>query len=288
VTVKIDTDQSRWTYGGTNRMQLGDYGGRYVEYPLSKVVKGTAGTLHLAIVGDNASRPPTGKIEISSISLRTKRPGIPMSVQGMAPLMQAGAWDAVRWHLKRLLPTDDPLVNYNYGRLLVQGIGGPLDYDNGAACLLKAYSLPEARYELARLYFYGLGVPRDPAKAVEVLKATPDDSNAAEMLGRAYAFGIGLAPDKEKAMSYFRYAAERRQLSAMHELAKRLQQSDPAEAYYWYRLARKGLRREDSGGQVDMVDWNIRQLQQSLPAEVRAAEDELVEQFVPKKEGPGR
>ena len=118
-------------------MQLGDYGGRYVEYPLSKVVKGTAGTLHLAIVGTNASRPPAGKIEISSISLRTKQPGIPLSVEDMTSLMRAGAWDAVRWHLKRLLPTDDPVANYHYGRLLVTGLGGPLDYDNGATYLQK-------------------------------------------------------------------------------------------------------------------------------------------------------
>ncbi len=272
VTVKIDTDPSRWTYGGTNRMQLGDYGGRYVEYPLSKVVKGTAGTLHLAIVGTNAARPPAGKIEISSISLRTKRPGIPLTVEDMTPLMLAQAWDAVRWHLKRLLPTDDPVVNYHYGRLLVTGLGGPQDYDKGAIYLQKGYALPEARYELAKLYFYGLGVPRDPAKAVEVLQATTTNIDASELLGRAYAFGIGAAADNEKAMSCFRYAAERGRGSAMHELAERLEDSDPAEAYYWFRLSRKRLRRDDAGGQ-----------EKSLPAEVLSAEDDLIDQFAPKK-----
>jgi len=283
VTVKIDTDPSRWTYGGTNWIQLGDYGGRYVEYPLSKVVKGTAGTLHLAIVGTNAARPPTGKIEISSISLRTKRPGIPLTVEDMTPLMLAQAWDAVRWHLSRLMPTDDPVVNYHYGRLLVTGLGGLQDYEKGAIYLQKGCALPEARYELAKLYFYGLGVPRDPAKAVEILQATTTNIDASELLGRAYAFGIGGAEDKEKAMSYFRYAAERGHASAMHELAERLEDSDPAEAYYWFMLSRKRLRRDDAGGQVDMVYWNIKQLQKSLPAEVLSAEDELIEQFAPKK-----
>jgi hypothetical protein len=283
VTVKMDTDPSRWTYGGTNRMQLGDYGGRYVEYPLSKVVKGTAGTLHLAIVGSTASRPPTGKIEISSISLRTRRPGIPLKVEDMTPLMLAGAWDAVRWHLTRLMPTDDPVVNYHYGRLLVTGLGGPQDYDKGAIYLQKGYALPEARYELAKLYFYGLGVPKDQAKAVEILKATPTDMDAVELLGRAYAFGIGVAPDREKAMEYFQEAAEHGNPSAMHELAKRLQDSDPGEAYYWYKLCRKRLRVEDAGGQVLMVDWNIRLLQQTLPAEVLSAVDDLIDRFVPKK-----
>jgi hypothetical protein len=282
VTVKIDTDRSRWTYGGTNWMQLGDYGGRYVEYPLEKVVENTAGTLHLAIVGNNASRPPAGKIEISRITLRTKRPGIPLTVADMRPLMAAQAWDSVRWHLTRLLPTDDPVVNYHYGRLLAAGLGGPLDYEKGAVYLQKGYALPEARYELAKLYFSGFGVPRDQAKAVRILQETTTNVGASELLGRAYAFGIGVAADKEKAMNYFRYAAERGDASAMHELGERLEDTDPAEAYYWFKLSRKRLRREDAGGQVDMVDWNIEQLQKSLPAEVLSAEDDLIEQFAPK------
>jgi TPR repeat protein len=201
----------------------------------------------------------------------------------MTPLFLRGEWDAVRWHLERLMPTDDPVANYHYGRVLVLGLGGPQDYEKGAIHLQKGYALPEARYELAKLYFYGLGVPRDPAKAVEMLQATTDNIDASELLGRAYAYGIGVAADEEKAKLYFRYAAERGHSSAMHELAKRLQESDQAEAYYWYRLSRKHLRVEDAGGQVHMVDWNIGQLQRSLPAEVRSAEDKLVEQFVPKK-----
>jgi Sel1 repeat-containing protein len=284
VTVRIDTDPSRWTYGGTNWMQLGDYGGRYVEYPLSKVVKGTAGTLHLAIVGTNASRPPTGKIEISRISLRTKRPGIPLSVEDMTPLMRAQAWDAVRWHLSRLMPTDNPVVNYHYGRLLVTGLGGPLDYEKGAVYLQKGYALPEARYELAKLYFYGLGVDRNPAKAVEILQATTANIDACELLGRAYAYGIGVAPNKEKATPYFRYAAERGNAIAMAELAKRLTDNDPAEAYYWYRLSVKRLNPADVGAsRVDMEKWSIGKLKQILPQEVITAEDDLIEQFVAKK-----
>jgi hypothetical protein len=284
VTVKFDTDPLRWTYGGTNWMQLGDYGGRYVEYPLSKVIKGTAGTLHLAIVGTNASRPPSGKIEIGSISLRTKRPGIPLSVEDMTSLMLAQAWDAVRWHLMRLMPTDDPVVNYHYGRLLVTGLGGPQDYQEGAVYLQKGYALPEARYELARLYIYGLGVPRDPAKAVQILQETTTNIDASDLLGRAYAFGIGVAPDKEKAMLYFRYAAERGHPMAMEELAKRLRETDPAEAYYWYRLSVKRLNPADVGAsRVDMEKWNVGKLRQILPREVIAAEDDLIEQFAPKK-----
>lgn len=281
VTTKLDADPSRWTYAGTNWMQLGDYGGRYVKYPLSKLLNANNGTLHLAIVGTNASRPPTGKIEISRISLETKRPGVPLSVEDI--FSAARPWDIVRWHLERLMPTDDPVANYHYGRVLARGLGGPEDYAKGAILLQKAYSLPEAQFELATLYFYGLGVPRDQAKAVEILQATTMNTDAVELLGRAYAFGIGVAPDREKAISYFQQAAEHGNASAMHELADRLQDSNPAEAYYWYKLSRKRLQVEIAGGQVTMVDWNIRQLEQSLSAEVRSAEDAQIEQFVPKK-----
>ena len=57
--------------------------------------------------------------------------------------MQQGLWSDVRWHLQRLLPSDDPVLNYHYGRLLVLGIGGQQDYQAGASHLLKAIDLPE-------------------------------------------------------------------------------------------------------------------------------------------------
>jgi DNA-binding transcriptional ArsR family regulator len=282
VTVKIDADASRWTYGGTNWMQLGDYGGRYVKYPLEKVLKHNNGTLHLAVVGTSASRPPTGKIEISSISLRTKQPGTRLTVEEIFSRFES--WEAVRWHLKRLMPTDDPVANYHYGRLLMKGLGGPLDYEAGAVYLQKGYALPEARYELATLYIYGLGVPRDQAKAVQILQETTTNIDASDLLGRAYAFGIGVAPDEAKAIPYFRYAAERGHPMAMEELAKRLLKSDPAEAYYWYRLSVKRLNPAEVGqSRVDMEKWNLGKLEQILPREIIVAEDELIEQFVAKK-----
>ena len=44
----------------------------------------------------------------------------------------------------------------------------------------------------------------------------------------------------------------------MEELAKRLEDSDPAEAYYWYRLSVKRLNPADVGAsRVDMEKWSI-------------------------------
>jgi hypothetical protein len=284
VTVKLDADPSRWTYAGTNVMQFGDWGKRYVEYPLAKALTAKLlGTLHLAVVGTNASRAPTGTIEISSISLRTKAPGRRLSIADMEPFMHEGSWTAVRWHLKQLMPTDDATANYLYGRALALGLGGPQDCSGAAPYLQKALALSAARYELAKLYLYGLGVPRDRAKAVEILQADPSNPEASELLGLAYAFGIGVAPDNEKAVSLFRYAAERGQLHAMHELAQRLKDEHPAEAYYWYKLARKSLTKEIIGAQVDMLDVNIQELRATLPAAVVDAENQKVEQFVPAK-----
>jgi TPR repeat protein len=179
------------------------------------------------------------------------------------------------------MPTDDPVANYHYGRLLATGLGGPPDYAKSAMYLQKGHALPEARYELAKLYLYGLGVPRNQAKAVEILQATTTNIDASELLGRAYAFGIGVAADKEKAMIHFRYAAERGSGIAMEELARRLQDNAPAEAYYWYRLSVKHLKPADVAGA--RTDMEIGKLRQVLSPEIIAAEDEQAEQFVPKK-----
>ena len=83
-------------------MQLGDYGGRYVKYPLSKLLNANNGTLHLAIVGTNASRPPTGKIEISRISLGNKAARRPALASRISFFRGHGPWvKIVRWHLER-------------------------------------------------------------------------------------------------------------------------------------------------------------------------------------------
>lgn len=283
--IKLDMDPARWSYAGTNEMQLGDWGERYVEYPLNKLLKDNAGSLHLAIVGTNASRPPTGKIEISEISIRTVKPAVRMSFNDIVPLLHQGKWSEVRWHLEKMLPSDDAAVNFHYGRLLALGIGGPQDYEKGAAHLQKAIDLPEARYELAKLYFYGLGVPRDQVKAVQLLETEGTSTNldARALLGLAHAFGIGVAQDNDKAMSHFRYAAARGYAASMPELARRLMKSDPGEAYYWYRLARQRLTPDLVGAKTQMLDWNIQRLKEALPPSVLSAKDKLVEKFVPIK-----
>ena len=70
----------------------------------------------------------------------------------------------------------------------------------------------------------------------------------------------------------------------MEELAKRLEDNDPAEAYYWYRLSVKRLNPADVGAsRVDMEKWSIGKLKQILPQEIITAEDDLIEQFSPKQ-----
>ena len=266
ITVKIDDSPARWTYAGTNLMQLGDWGRRYVEYPLSKILRDSAGSLHLAIVGTTASQAPSGKIEISEISIRTREPARPLPFNDVMQLVLQGRWEEARWHFEQLLPSEDPALNYQYGRLLAGGIGGSQDYQKAATCLQKAISLPEARLELAKLYFYGLGVPRDPSKAVQLLETelATKDPEGSYVLGLAYRFGIGTQQDSEKAKSFFLHAAQHGHAQAMLDLADQLTNSTPGEAYYWYRLARQRLTRDNAGAEADMIDHNIESLHRSL------------------------
>jgi hypothetical protein len=69
----------------------------------------------------------------------------------------------------------------------------------------------------------------------------------------------------------------------MHELAKRLRESDLAEAYYCYRVSRRFLTPEIIGPETDMLDFNIRELQRTLPEAILSAEDDLANQFTPLK-----
>ena len=283
ITVKMDKDPSHWTYAGTNLMHLGDWGNRYVEYPLEKVLNDSVGSLHLAIVGTNATDPPSGKIEISSISLRTLEPARRVRMIGIIPLIAQQKWDEARWHLERLMPSDDPEVNFELGHILALGLGGGQDYHRAADCLQKATALPEARLELAKLYLYGLGVPRDQAKAVQLMEteSTATIPESAYTLGLAYSHGIGVERNEAKAMLLFQYAAEHGHAHAMHELARRLSDTDPAKAYYWYRLARDRLPPGLVGAQSDMLDWNIRRLSSALSSPSIMLEDIEIEHFHP-------
>jgi hypothetical protein len=281
ITVKLDKDPSHWTYAGTNLMHLGDWGNRYVEYPLDKVLNDSVGSLHLAIVGNNATDPPTGTIEISSISLRTQQPARPLSMIGLAPLLDEQKWDEARWHLERLMPTDDPRPNYELGRLLAGGLGGKQDYRQAAEHLEKAMAVPGARLELAKLYIWGLGVPKDQPKAVQLLetKTTPNIPEASYTLGLAYSNGIGVEKNEAKAISLFQFAAERGHPHAMHELARRLIDTDPAKAYYWYRLARERLPPDLVGAESQLLDWNIAKLTASLPRLKTFYEEMMIRRF---------
>jgi hypothetical protein len=281
--VKLNQDPSRWTYAGGANLTLGDWGERFLEYPLAKVMKPFTGTLHLAIVGRNAATPPTGKIEIGEISIRTKTPAIPLPLDDIGLFIARHEWETARWHLKRLLPTDYAPVNYHYGRFLVRGIGGPQNYSEGAAYLQKAQAMPEARYELAELYFHGLGVPRDPGRAVQLLETegTRNLPEARYRLGLAYEAGIGTDKDDRRALQDFLYAAQRGHSHAMHELARKLLANDPEQSYFWYRLSRDRLTRDLIGAQVEMLDWNINRLRESFKPDQIADLDKLVKQWTP-------
>ena len=65
----------------------------------------------------------------------------------------------------------------------------------------------------------------------------------------------------------------------MHELARLLTPSDPAEAHYWYHLARQRLPPEVVGAQSRMLDWNIEKLRSSLAVSVISDADARAVEF---------
>jgi hypothetical protein len=264
-TVKLHSDPGDWTYGGSNVMMHGDWGRRYREYPIEKVLTPAfGGTLHLAIVGGRADTPPTGSIEIREISIRTKEAAQPIGIDAIGQLMTSGSWEAVRWHLERLVDVGDENASYHYGRLLKLGLGGPVDLAEAARHLLRAKAMPQARLELAELYFYGLGVARDPAKGIALLESPGVRTypQARYLLGLARDSGIGTQRDIRRSLEDFRFAAHRGHVHAMHSLARRLK--DPSEAYFWFRLAATRLDRASSGGVVDMVDADFTEAKRRL------------------------
>ena len=171
---------------------------------------------------------------------------------GMAEVEQAwarGDFVFVRDGLKALAEeTGTPLAQYRYGRVLIEGRGGPRDIKAAVGWLEKAVAQnhADAATLLAQvLLAEGLDtVPRDPARAADLLgsAATRGDPNAQVMLARLLTAGDGVTPDPQAAFDWYLAAAEQGNVSAMHNLAVLYATEvdgsrDMAEAVRWFNEA---------------------------------------------------
>jgi len=148
--------------------------------------------------------------------------------------------------------TETPLAQYRYGRILLEGRGGPRDIDGAELWLGKASAQNhlEATTLLARIYLSPETERKDPVRAAELLNqsAARGDAQAQYYLGLLFQTGEGVAADPAVAFTWFLAAAEQQNAKAALELGLAYAQGqgteqDPEAALTWLsEAASHGLR----------------------------------------------
>lgn len=155
----------------------------------------------------------------------------------------------VRQGLKHLAENGgDMLAQYRYGRVLLEGRGGPQDLMAARDWLERAAAQNQAAASvlLARLYLSAApgGPARDPARAVVLLRpaAVRGNAEAQYYLGLLYSSGQGVTTDPVEALTWMQAAAENGHTEAQFELSRAYAegigtQVDSARALLWLQQA---------------------------------------------------
>ena len=136
----------------------------------------------------------------------------PMTMQEIEAAWAQGRFDAVRSGLAELVKTDQSArTAMRLGRVLVDGLGGPVDRENGLRWLQYAADkdhLPALT--LIGRVFLSPGQDRDPVKAADFFKnaATRGDAEAKYYLGLLFQDGVGVIQNDAEAFSWMRGASE--------------------------------------------------------------------------------
>ncbi|MBW4982884.1 sel1 repeat family protein [Mameliella sp. CS4] len=159
----------------------------------------------------------------------------------------AGDFVTVRQGLKVLAEeTGTALAQYRYGRILIEGRGGPRDPKGAALWLERAVEQnhAEAATLLARLYLSQVpgGPERDAKRAAELLNraATRGDAPAQYLLALLYQNGDGVERDTDATYNWLLAAAEQRHAQAQFALAAihlNSETGDRDEGIRWLRAA---------------------------------------------------
>lgn len=173
----------------------------------------------------------------------------PLTMEQVEEAWRQGDHDTVRSGLEHLArETENPLALLRYGRVLLEGLGGPRDPQAAVHWLQKAVDqdYTPATTLLARLFLTGAqsGVDRDPARAAGLLarSATRGDSEAQYYLALLTAAGDSVPKDETAALNWLLAAAEQQHVEAQYELSKAYSQgkgapADPAKAFRWLKSA---------------------------------------------------
>ncbi len=226
----------------------------------------------------------------------------PAALPDMAEIEQA--WQRedfvfVRRGLERLArETGSALAQYRYGRVLLEGRGGPTEIDEAADWLQKAVDQNHAPAAalLAKLYLSNLDrdepikLQRDPARAVDLLElaAALGLAEGQYELSRLYSAGLGVERDDKAAFRWLLAAAGQQHVKAQFALALayssgRGTKEDVAQTIEWltvagengyvpaqYTLGRTYARGESVPQDPEQaVTWFTRAAEAGLPAAQR-------------------
>lgn len=143
---------------------------------------------------------------------------------------QQGDFELVRAGLEHLATTtNSALVQYRYGRVLLEGRGGDQDIDAAVEWLQKAVDQnhAEAAALLAKIYLSEfdqdkkLKTQRDPERAADLLNlsATLGFAEGQYQLARLYDAGLGVPRDGKSAFRWLLAAGQQQHVKAQFELA---------------------------------------------------------------------
>lgn len=175
----------------------------------------------------------------------TDLPEMAVEMAAIERAWAAGDFVTVRQGLKVLAEQDGtPLAQYRYGRILIEGRGGPHDPKGAVLWLDKAVQQNHAQAAtlLARIYLSDVpdGPGRDAAKAADLLTraATRGDAPAQYLLGLLYQAGEGVEQDNELAFNWLLAAAEQQHAMAQFALSALLfEQGEQEDGLGWLRAA---------------------------------------------------
>jgi TPR repeat protein len=179
----------------------------------------------------------------------------PPTMEQVEQAWRTGDFVTVRDGLKYLAEeTGTALAQYRYGRVLIEGRGGPRDPVGAMDWLTKAaeQNHTEAMTLLGRVYLSDLGsgedqassLQRDPARAAELLTraAALGDAEGQYYLAMLHRSGTGVTQDAVQALNWLLAAARQNHVEAQYELSIAYAQGqgtepDNAAALEWLTAA---------------------------------------------------
>lgn len=189
---------------------------------------------------------------LSSVS----RPSAPPAALAQArAVADSGERDAALAAYASLATTGDPIVLYEYARVLEDGPEAtPADRSQALRLYREASAqdLIDAQLRLANLLYLGEGVPRnlveaaryyDQARALIEPRAEAGDPQAQEWMGDLYREGRGVRQDGDFAVYWYTQSAQAGRVSSYVKLARMFERGEagvavsPEEALRYYELA---------------------------------------------------